>query len=324
MTLPSPSPSPTPIPVPAASPLTSGQQIPLDLPAASASATPFPVALPTVAGFATTMFVPLPQAATGTQLTVVISNVSASSSVPFSLVRSTQALRYPAALPSGAAVLMYGEIYSTATIVLPSAPGFSIVIPAADVFSGANYYIALYDPTLPSLGWQYGFEGPATPTNDALAFAANPAPFTLQGSVVYYFDLYVIPQRSAQPTPAPSALPTSVPSQSPPPIPTPMPTATPAEGGTIVIVVPTPAPVLCTPSQVVVAVGKTVLMNCAAAGYIGAFTWTVADPTIASVQLYNSETQVYFNVTGLKAGSTTLSLQSQPGGTGSVTIDVSP
>jgi hypothetical protein len=294
------------------------------LPAATAGATPVAVALPTAAGFAPTMLLPLPQTATTTQLTILVSNVTPSSAPPFSLERFVQAVRHTAALPAGASQLLSIEVYSPATLALPTALGFTLVIPSADDFTGANYYLALYEPTRPSLGWQYGFEGPATVTDSTLTFAPNPAPFTLAGSLTYYFALYVIPQGNSQPTPAPSISPTSVPTQAPPTAP-PTPTSTPASGGgSITIVIPTPSPVLCTPAPVAVAVGQTVTINCTAQEYSGPFTLQVADPTIASVQQYNSELLTLFNVTGLNAGTTTLSLQTQPGGTGSVTITVSP
>jgi hypothetical protein len=90
----------------------------------------------------------------------------------------------------------------------------------------------------------------------------------------------------------------------------------------VTIPVPTDAPVLCSPSPVNVTAGQTTTVNCTAAGYIGPFTFTVGDPTIASVSQGSSAT--LFNVTGLKSGMTTLNLQFPPGGTGSVTIIVSP
>jgi hypothetical protein len=317
---------PTPVPVPSSSPQTLLQQIPVSVPAAGAGATPVPVALPTLGGFAPAMGLPLPPAAATAQWTVVLSNVAFSSLPPLSRDRFGQTVRRAAALPGGAAVLIYVEIYSSATMTLPTAPSFTIAIPSDDVFAGADYYLALNDPTRPSLGWQYGFEGPATVTDGTLAFAPNPAPFTVAADLSYYFALYVIPHGSAQPTAAPSVAPMSVPTQAPPTIPpTPGPSPSPTAGGNVVvIVIPTPSPVLCTPAPVAVAVGQTAVVDCTAQGYGGPFTWTVADPTIASVQQYNSETFTYFTVTGLAAGTTTLSLRSQPGGTGSLSITVSP
>ncbi len=92
-----------------------------------------------------------------------------------------------------------------------------------------------------------------------VTFASNPSPFTFEGSLSYYFALFVIPQNSGQPTPAPSIAPTSVPTQSPPPVPTPptptptlapTPTATPTSGsGTVVISIPLGRTALGPPSS---------------------------------------------------------------------------
>lgn len=110
------------------------------------------------------------------------------------------------------------------------------------------------------------------------------------------------------------------------PAPTSTSTATPASTGAlgIVIPVPTDAPVLCVPSPVNVTVGQTVRITCAAAYYIASFTLQVADPAIASVQQYNPENPTLFNVAGLAAGTTTLTLSYPPTGSGSVTIVVTP
>lgn len=317
-------PSATPIALPSSSPVTAVQQQLVVLSAATAEATPLAVVLPSAAGFSPVMLLPLPQTATNAQLTVLVSNVAPSSSPPLSLARLAQAVRRTSALPAGAAVLLYDEIYSTATLTLPTAPGFTFAIPSAYVFGDANYYLALYDPARPSLAWQYGFEGPATVTGTSIAFAPNAAPFALTANLGYYFALYVIPQGSTQPTPAPSISPTSVPAQTPPastPTPLPAPSST-GEGGLITITVPTPSPVMCTPAPVTVAVGMTAALACAAQGYGGALSWTVADPAIASVGQATLQDYASLNVTGHMAGTTTLSLQTQSGGAGSVTIVV--
>jgi hypothetical protein len=371
-------PPPTPIPIPSTSPVTVVQQQSVVLPAAIAgvTSTPVAVALPTAAGFAPTMLLPLPQTATNAQLTALVSNVAPSSAPPLSLARFVQALRRTAALPTGAAVLLYTGIYSTATLTLPIAPGFTFTIPAADVFANANYFLALYDPTRPSLGWQYGFEGPATVTGTALAFAPNPAPFTLAGSVTYYFALYVIPQASVQPTPAPSVSPTSVPTQAPPtpsptsspsPTPSPSPSSTSGNSVSIVITVPTPAPVVCSPAAVVLAVGQTLPVSCSEAVYGGTFQLVLANPALAIVTVptpapvpsttptaaststptpaqtptpgsssaptptpaptpaSSPAPHAYpFTVTGVQAGTTTLSVTALDGGVGRLTITVTP
>ncbi len=106
--------------------------------------------------------------------------------------------------------------------------------------------------------------------------------------------------------------------------PTPSPTPSAATGGgTIVIGVPTPAAVLCSPTPVTVAVNQRTVVDCSAQGYDGPFTLTVGDPTIASVQVATG-TFTFFYVSGLKAGTTTLSLADPPSGTGSVQIMITP
>ena len=104
------------------------------------------------------------------------------SSPPLSFARFVQVVRR-AALPTDAAVLLYIQIYCDETIALPSAPGLAITIPSVDVFPNANYYLALYNPTRPSLGWQYGFEGPGNLSGTTVTFASNPSPFTFEAAL---------------------------------------------------------------------------------------------------------------------------------------------
>jgi len=105
------------------------------------------------AGYAPTLMLPLPQTATNAQLTLVVSNVAPAAAPPLALARFAQAFRGTAALPTGATVLLYNQIYSTATLTLPTAPGFTFVIPPADVIAGANYNLALFDPDAPELAF---------------------------------------------------------------------------------------------------------------------------------------------------------------------------
>jgi hypothetical protein len=107
-------------------------------------------------------------------------------------------------------------------------------------------------------------------------------------------------------------------------LPSPSPTSSPGGGGLVIIAIPAAAPVVCSPASVNVTVGQTVVITCTAQDSGGPFALSVANPAIANVQLFNSENLTIFNVTGLAAGSTTLTVQSVPGGTGSVPIVVSP
>jgi hypothetical protein len=289
-------PAPTPVAVPTSSPVTVVQQQAVVVPAATVGATPEPVALPSAAGFAPTMLLPLPASAVTAQLIVLVSNVAPSAAPPFAVARTTHALRNAEALPAGGALLLYTELFATATLALPTAPGFVIAIPSGDVLPRANYYLALYDPTRPRLAWQYGFEGPAAIAQSTLTFAANPAPLTLGAHLTYAIALYAIPQAGAQPTPAPSIAPIAVPTQTPPaltatptPPPTPAPTgsapASPAPGGSISITITVPAAgaIASAPQPLTVASGATLAVGCSEPGYAGPFHPVLDDAALATI-----------------------------------------
>jgi hypothetical protein len=86
-------------------------------------------------------------------------------------------------------------------------------------------------------------------------------------------------------------------------------------------VVPTNAPVICSPSPVVVAVAQRTVVNCTEQGFEGPIVFTLSDPTVASVQSA-SGTYTFFYVSGLKKGTTTLSLGTGNGVLGKDTIIV--
>jgi hypothetical protein len=106
------------------------------------------------------------------------------------------------------------------------------------------------------------------------------------------------------------------------PQPTPGPTGS-SPGGQIVISVPTPAPVVCTPSPVSIPVGQRMVIECSAQNYSGPLSFSIADPATAVVTLATG-TYTFFYVAGLAVGTTTVTFQSQPGGTGSEQIIVMP
>ncbi len=108
---------------------------------------------------------------------------------------------------------------------------------------------------------------------------------------------------------------------SPPATAAPTPTQSPASGGVVVIVLPTAAPLICAPTPVIVPVAQTTIISCASQGYFGPFTWSLSDPTVASVELATG-TLNFFYINGLKSGTTTLSLQFSISGSGSVSITV--
>lgn len=101
-----------------------------------------------------------------------------------------------------------------------SAPTFTITLPSA--FFGVpstSFYLAVYDPTRPTLGWQSRSEVcAATATTATLVCNAPPpgGPVTIQNNVTYIIALYAVSARAPSPTPAPSVTPTSIATNAPP------------------------------------------------------------------------------------------------------------
>lgn len=216
-----PTAAPTAVPIPNASPFSATQQqlsVPIATAPPSGSATPAPVAVPLASsnGAGATLQMP-PAKSPGTEaITSTLQNTAPTSVQPLDLKRAAQALRRTQAANSAVAVVYLG-LYWASPITFLTTPGFSIVVPQSDIFANTSYYLALYDPTRPSLGWQYAFEGPATISGSTLTFAGGSGQFSFAPGVEYWFAVLAIPQSVSAPTPAPSIAPTSVPTQSPPP-----------------------------------------------------------------------------------------------------------
>jgi hypothetical protein len=104
------------------------------------------------------------------------------------------------------------------TFAVPSAPmTLTLQIPQTAVVNGASYYLALWDPLRPSLGWQHDFAGPVkadtTSGVPVLTFAANAPEFTRYEQ--YWLAVYMLAASAAPPTPAPSIAPIPTPAPSP-------------------------------------------------------------------------------------------------------------
>jgi hypothetical protein len=204
--------------------------------------------------------------------------------------------------------LVFVGVSVSSNVTLSGIPAFVLTLPNSALQtvrrpqSDDDFELLLdfFDPNNPSLGYQSG--GACSLSGNTATCTGNAALFNLLAPLTYVFECK---RHNLAPTPSPS------PSTSPSPA-----------GGTTVIVVPTPAAIVCNPPSVIVAVNGTTIIDCSAQDYGGRFTLTVANPAIASVQQSDSLTFTYFTIPGLSAGATTLTLQSQPGGTGSVPITV--
>jgi hypothetical protein len=144
---------------------------------------------------------------------------------------------------------LYVLITSSLSFVQTSPPVFALTLPSVDITAGAMYYLALYDPMQPALGWQRGFAGPATISGTTLTFAPTGTTFTFAAGVQYAFGVYT--NTGATPSPVPAATATATAS-------------------------PTPTPIAVTASATQTYVGTNQTFVATETGYTGAFTATAA------------------------------------------------
>jgi hypothetical protein len=93
-------------------------------------------------------------------------------------------------------------------------PSFTIVLPSAYfALPATSFYLAVYDPTKPTLGWQSRAEACVATTSTSTLSCAAPAPqqpVTFLDNVTYFLALYAVSSSGASPTPEPSVNPTAV------------------------------------------------------------------------------------------------------------------
>jgi subtilisin family serine protease len=212
------------------------------VPTAAATATPAPTPTPI-----TTESVSVPASTVASQTaTYAVTNYSGTATIPAASVATTLATTFSISQPSstptiqnvrrrpqniGASpigALAFVCITPAATVSFGAYPAFTLTVPAA-VAAGINFaYVALYDPTNPSLGWTT-IEGPANPSNSTIIFSGASPGQTFQGGQTYCFLIFTLASALPTPTPAPTATSTPKPasSTSPSPAPSTAPTATP-------------------------------------------------------------------------------------------------
>jgi hypothetical protein len=273
--------------------------IPIDLPSSA-----------TLSGYSGTVTLPAGASVPAdTQVTLTLTNV-APSGLPSlqDLLRTSASREVEAArtVLSERSALTILELGFTKTITLSSGLAFVLKIPSNDIERDVSYFLAFDDPANPGL--QLGFAGPASVTGSTLTFTGSTSSITLVAGATYIFVLYGVSSAVPSPTPAP----------------TPTATSAPTAGGGFSITFPTPAPVVCSPAAVDVTAGQSTTIDCTAQQYSGSIAATMANPTIASVTQVNQQSLTLFNVTGLRAGTTALSLQTEADGMGSVSVTVSP
>lgn len=122
--------------------------------------------------------------------------------------------RAPKTLAQGQTLVYLGLQFDA--VLAAGTLGLTLAIPPDALVAGAKYYLALWDPERPSLGWQQGFAGPAVVTPGAaptLAFTTNAPSFDRFQQ--YWIAAYMLPSSVPAPTPAPSISPVATPSPVP-------------------------------------------------------------------------------------------------------------
>lgn len=255
--------------------------------------------------------------APGTQLATELQN-----SAPAGLPTLQSALRIPQTVrtqSTGAiSVMAYLFILFNQDVVLSQAPAFAFSVPSTYVLPGANYYLALYNPNVPSLGWQLGFEGPGTVNGTTVSFSGGSSSMYFQAWTAYYLGLYAVPASASTPTPAPSTAPTQAPTVAPSALPTglPPPTPTPSPGPSST---PVPAFELIPSSMSFNGTGLTQVFSAIDLSYGGTFTAVSSDPKVATVTASSSGS---FTVQSVGAGNATITVSESNGKSATCSVSV--
>lgn len=91
----------------------------------------------------------------------------------------------------------------------PSPVTVTVQVPSSVFVQNVNYYLALYDPQRPSLGWQQKFAGPATVSGTTLTFTSA---YSFNRYEQYWLAIFAVNPQAAQPTAAPTISPLVSPS----------------------------------------------------------------------------------------------------------------
>lgn len=192
-------PSPTPAP-PTATPTPAPPTVSTASATVSTTA-PTTVALPvTASGLSAT--VSFPAASSAAQLALGLSAGPPPSTPVLQSVR-----RLPAALGTAVSPLAYLTLQSSADVSFGTTLALTLTLPTTPA---GNAYLALFDPTNPSAGWN-AVLGPGAIGTGSVAFSPVAAPETLAKGVTYVFAVVTTTNTLTTPTPVPTPTPTPAP-----------------------------------------------------------------------------------------------------------------
>jgi hypothetical protein len=147
-----------------------------------------PLSLPSSHGFSGSVLLSGAVVPGGTTLTETLTNVRPANAPALQAVARAES-RSTEAVLAGSQVV-YVALTASATFSETAPPQLTLKLPPADVVAGTTYYLALYDPTRPSLGWQQTFAGPAAISGSTLTFTPPGGTFTFAANEQYDFGVY--------------------------------------------------------------------------------------------------------------------------------------
>ncbi len=176
-----PTPIPTPIPTPTPPPTPPPVSVSTTFPVSS-SAVAEP--LPPYAPFTEVVNFPGSSAAPGTTLTVTVTNALPLGVPGLPLPRPPAHRRWVKAF--------YLVFEDSASVTYQGLPGFQFSNIGCCTLIGCctPFWMALYDPTQTSPGWQLGIEGPGVLSGSTVSFAGLTMPFTFASKTSYVFAFY--------------------------------------------------------------------------------------------------------------------------------------
>ncbi len=169
-----------------------------------------PIALPTGGGVGGTLTIPAGSTVpAGTVLSGTLSNAPPSGAPALSsIARSTaSALRGTQGETSAVFGLLYGSVSVTNPITVASGATWTFTFPAgfvAGIPSSLTVYIAMYDPTRPTLGWLDRVVNCTTSASANTISCTSTGAANIPANTTYLFALYAVASSAATPTPAPS------------------------------------------------------------------------------------------------------------------------
>ncbi|HTW83043.1 MAG TPA: hypothetical protein VMD91_03115 [Candidatus Sulfotelmatobacter sp.] len=159
------------------------------------------IGFPAAGGFSATMDVGTPTSSVSGSITTVTTAAAPGEGAPSAKLRKNPVSVRHTEGGGSFEVLAYFEITPANEIIFASQPpAFTVTMPANVVTSGAQYYLAFYDPV--TSAWNEAYVGPVSASGDTVTFTpAGSAPFFFPAAQRFDFALLYVPSGNTGPTP---------------------------------------------------------------------------------------------------------------------------